>query len=142
MSRLSPCPACHRHVRVSSSACPFCGTSLSAAAPEPAEPPRGISRTAVLAFGAALVGSATLGCSSETSTGTTGGGSSSSVAASTAESTSTTGGVGGAGGQGGKAAGAGGAGGQGGQGGAGGSNGTGMGGIAPPYGSPPFESLV
>lgn len=32
MPRLSPCPACGRHVRVSEPACPFCGSARATAA--------------------------------------------------------------------------------------------------------------
>ena len=54
-SHLSACPGCSRHVRVSESACPFCGATLSAAfraAAAPAATPVGLGRAAVYALGA------------------------------------------------------------------------------------------
>jgi hypothetical protein len=68
-SHLSPCPSCAIHVRVSESACPFCGVALSDAfraqsAPRP--PQRGLSRSALYAFGAGAVTLATA-CSSGSS---------------------------------------------------------------------------
>jgi hypothetical protein len=64
MSQFAPCPSCNRHVVTVEIACPFC----SAALPEsfrqrPAPPaPRGrLSRAALMAAGAVLVGAA--GCS-------------------------------------------------------------------------------
>jgi hypothetical protein len=66
-SRLLACPLCARHVRVSESLCPFCGTAFAATfgrglAPEP--PPRGLSRAALyrrsLAAAGAVAGSALL----------------------------------------------------------------------------------
>jgi hypothetical protein len=64
-SRLLACPACSRHVRVSESHCPFCGTELAATfglGPGPEPPPRGLSRAALyrrsLAAAGAVAGSA------------------------------------------------------------------------------------
>lgn len=61
MSHLVPCPACHRHVDVAESACPFCATALPAAfrAQQPPAPPRGrLGRAALMAAGATLMGAA------------------------------------------------------------------------------------
>lgn len=54
-SHLSACPGCSRHVRVSESACPFCGATLSGAfraAAAPAATPVGLGRAALYALGA------------------------------------------------------------------------------------------
>lgn len=59
MTLLIPCPQCNRHVRRSESACPFCGTSVSAAiaaTPERAVPLTRMSRSALAMFAAASVG--------------------------------------------------------------------------------------
>jgi hypothetical protein len=65
MNQLVPCPDCSRHVRKSESLCPFCGTSLSLAqTPAPLLPSRRLGRAATFAFGATLVGAASIvGCS-------------------------------------------------------------------------------
>ncbi|MFI5299396.1 MAG: hypothetical protein ACHREM_14980 [Polyangiales bacterium] len=68
---LVPCPACHRHVRISESACPFCASAL------PADFARGVipgttqrlSRSAAFAFASTLT---IAGCSSTGQTATTG----------------------------------------------------------------------
>ncbi|MGE0788380.1 MAG: hypothetical protein AB7S26_22085 [Sandaracinaceae bacterium] len=71
---LSPCPTCERHVRISSAddACPFCGAASPRREPRPAAP-RGVSRPAILAIGAAIGASVAMGCSG-TSPGSDGGG--------------------------------------------------------------------
>lgn len=52
---LAPCSGCQRHVRVSESACPFCGLARrAAAATGVSEEPSGLSRAAVLVLGASL----------------------------------------------------------------------------------------
>jgi hypothetical protein len=59
MSHLAPCPACNRHVDVAEIACPFCATPLAEsfrAQPRPAPPPRRLSRAAMMAAGATLMG--------------------------------------------------------------------------------------
>jgi hypothetical protein len=59
MSHLAPCPTCHRHVEVVESACPFCAAVLSEsfrAQPAPVPPPRRLSRAAMMAAGATLLG--------------------------------------------------------------------------------------
>jgi hypothetical protein len=51
---LRPCPGCSRHLRVSDTACIFCGISLGAsfrASPLPASPSVRLSRAALVAFG-------------------------------------------------------------------------------------------
>lgn len=63
---LLPCPACHRHVRSGSAACPFCEASLDGATrPDDAPDTRGWKRAAIFTFGAAL----TLTACSSTTTG-------------------------------------------------------------------------
>lgn len=65
MSNFVPCPACNRHVLSAETACPFCSAALpeSRCLPEslclqtPApRPPGRLSRAALLAAGAALMG--------------------------------------------------------------------------------------
>jgi hypothetical protein len=56
MTDLRPCPACHRHVAISESACPFCTTTLAASEPHAVGLGR-MSRAAVFAT-AALAGTA------------------------------------------------------------------------------------
>lgn len=60
MSELVPCPGCHRHVRVRETGCPFCACALpEREASAPAPKPRGrMSRAALFAAGAALLGTA------------------------------------------------------------------------------------
>lgn len=53
---LAPCTGCRRHVRMSESACPFCGALPSAAASEVAGPMGRMSRAALLAAGLAIAG--------------------------------------------------------------------------------------
>ena len=58
MSCLAPCPACNRHVSTHEAACPFCAASLPESfrcAPARVQPPGRLSRTALVAAGAALV---------------------------------------------------------------------------------------
>lgn len=53
-SRLVACPSCARHVRVSETACPFCGSVLPDSLREgvPPQPPRvRLTRAALFAFG-------------------------------------------------------------------------------------------
>lgn len=57
---LVPCGGCHRHVRLSEAACPFCarplaGASLDGVVPEPTQR---LSRAGVLAFAAAFLSTA------------------------------------------------------------------------------------
>jgi len=67
-SRLTPCPSCTRHVKVGSSACPFCGGDVPVDVPARAMPTgRPLTRAAILFASAAAVSA----CSS--STPTTGG---------------------------------------------------------------------
>lgn len=55
MTRLAPCPACNRHVRLDETQCPFCaatlGDSLKA---RPTMATAGLKRAALFALGAAL----------------------------------------------------------------------------------------
>lgn len=141
MSPLLPCPGCSRHVRAGEP-CPFCGHEASPSRAAPPEPRQRLSRAAILALGAAIAGSTALGCGESVETPTSAGSGSSGAAggqgggATTGTATTGTGTATGTGG-------AGGAGGSGGAGGAGGgvtSSGSGVGGIAPPYGSPPLDA--
>lgn len=69
MDRLEPCPSCQRHVRVSESSCPFCGTDVRAlsALPERAMPAARLGRAALFAFGvtAAAATAGVVGCADE-----------------------------------------------------------------------------
>ena len=59
MSHLAPCPACHRHVEVVETTCPFCAAALAESfrgQPRPVAPPRRLSRAAMMAAGATLLG--------------------------------------------------------------------------------------
>jgi hypothetical protein len=60
MNELVPCPGCRRHVRVRETSCPFCaGALVEPAARGPVLKPRGrMSRAALVAAGAALLGAA------------------------------------------------------------------------------------
>lgn len=51
---LVPCASCHRHVRASEAACPFCSSALPRATARDQVATTGLSRAAVLALGAAL----------------------------------------------------------------------------------------
>lgn len=52
MTRLEPCPECHRHVKVDETACPFCASALAFPPRPPRAVPRGpIGRAALFAFG-------------------------------------------------------------------------------------------
>jgi hypothetical protein len=53
---LARCASCRRHIRLTETACPFCG---SAEAPEP--PPRALGRVSRAAAAAVALGAATLG---------------------------------------------------------------------------------
>ena len=59
MSHFVPCPACNRHVMSTETACPFCTAAMPecfcAQTPAP-RPPGRLSRAAMLAAGAALLG--------------------------------------------------------------------------------------
>jgi hypothetical protein len=72
MSSLIPCASCHRHIEAGATDCPFCGarSERPAAVARPAGSGR-LSRAAVFAAGATLVGMAAA-CSS-TTTGADGG---------------------------------------------------------------------
>jgi hypothetical protein len=61
MSHLAPCPSCNRHVRIEEMMCPFCAIVLPPelrATPAPAPLQRRLSRAALLAAGATLMGAA------------------------------------------------------------------------------------
>lgn len=64
MSILVVCPSCHRHLRTSETACPFCGAdvrrAVADAAPRPM-PRERLGRTAMLAFAAVNLGVAACG---------------------------------------------------------------------------------
>lgn len=68
MSRLVPCTACARHVRVDEGACPFCDAAMDGAHDPVIERPGRIGRAAILAFRTLAVGAAgaTVGCGSTT----------------------------------------------------------------------------
>lgn len=59
MTQFAPCPACNRHVTTDEAECPFCAATQPGSfwlrAPLPASPGR-LSRAAMLAAGAALLG--------------------------------------------------------------------------------------
>src|SRR5690242_13884330 len=76
MNHLTPCPSCNRHVRTSESACPFCSAALSLAdVPAPVLPRARLGRAATFAFGATLIGAASLvGCGPDNGEGEEGGG--------------------------------------------------------------------
>ncbi len=54
--QLRPCPACHRHVSIEESACPFCAGALVVAAPRAISLGR-VSRALVFSAGLAACGS-------------------------------------------------------------------------------------
>ena len=59
MSCLAPCPACQRHVATDETTCPFCATALPDSfrdALSCRKPPGRLSRAAMVAAGAALLG--------------------------------------------------------------------------------------
>jgi hypothetical protein len=58
MSVLSPCPACHRHVRQADPVCPFCSAALPppSNALAPPQPRARLSRAAIFTAGAVLIG--------------------------------------------------------------------------------------
>jgi hypothetical protein len=107
MSQLAPCPACHRHVRITEPTCPFCGDGLALAGTPPPVLPKGrLGRAATFAFGATLVGVTTVvacggddtttgGPSTGTAGNMTGGGGSSAGSAGTSSGTSGSAGNGG-----------------------------------------------
>jgi hypothetical protein len=88
MNQLVPCPSCARHVRQSESACPFCSVELALGNVSPAALPRvRLGRAATFAFGASLVGAASLvACGGESETGKPNGGGASGMAGSTSVS--------------------------------------------------------
>lgn len=51
---LAPCPSCTRHVRVSESACPFCGQAVALEARAQPMPLERLSRAALFAFSASV----------------------------------------------------------------------------------------
>src|ERR1700677_1051264 len=56
MARLTPCPCCTRHVKVGSSACPFCGGDVPIDVPvRPIAASRPLTRAAILFASAAAV---------------------------------------------------------------------------------------
>jgi hypothetical protein len=64
MSHLAPCPACNRHVDVAETACPFCAAPLAESfrgQARPAPPSRRLSRAAMMAAGATLMGAGACG---------------------------------------------------------------------------------
>ncbi|MBW2462142.1 MAG: hypothetical protein JRH11_10885 [Deltaproteobacteria bacterium] len=63
---LTPCSHCERHVRSTDAACPFCDEPVLPTAPRPS-PPRRLSRSALVAWGAALA-SITAACTPAGST--------------------------------------------------------------------------
>ena len=67
---LVPCPSCHRHIRASEAACPFCASALPEDIGGRAVPAatRRMSRAAAFVFGASL---AITACSSDVTTGET-----------------------------------------------------------------------
>jgi hypothetical protein len=59
MNHLAPCPGCNRHVAVFETTCPFCAAALGESfrgRPRPAPLPRRLSRAAMMAAGATLIG--------------------------------------------------------------------------------------
>ena len=61
MIQLELCSGCQRHVRVTETACPFCGRALDfATTPAAALPKNRLSRAATFAFGASIVGVTTV----------------------------------------------------------------------------------
>jgi hypothetical protein len=59
MSHLAPCPACRRHVEVVETTCPFCAAALAESfrgQTRPAPPAGRLSRAALMAAGATLLG--------------------------------------------------------------------------------------
>jgi hypothetical protein len=67
MNHLTPCTICSRHVRVSESACPFCGSALDLSdVPPPVVPARRLGRAALFTFSATLAaGLAAASCGSD-----------------------------------------------------------------------------
>ena len=76
MTQLIPCPGCNRHVRQAETSCPFCSTELSLGhVPAHLLPRTRLGRAATFAFGATIVGAATLvGCGGESEEKKEGGG--------------------------------------------------------------------
>jgi len=67
MTRLEPCPHCHRHVEITETACPFCARPLAddfADLPPRATPRARLGRAATFAFGVAALAQG--GCGDDT----------------------------------------------------------------------------
>jgi hypothetical protein len=66
MTELAPCPSCRRHVRLSETLCPFCSAGLPTRerATSAATPRARLSRAALFAAGATLMGAAACSSSS------------------------------------------------------------------------------
>jgi hypothetical protein len=64
MSELAPCPSCHRHIRLTSAACPFCDAPIApsvlsqARAARRAPIQKGVKRAVLFAIGAGLTSAA------------------------------------------------------------------------------------
>lgn len=52
---LLPCPSCARHVRASSTTCPFCATAITLVAPTPRVITERLGRAALFTLGAAAI---------------------------------------------------------------------------------------
>jgi hypothetical protein len=67
---LVPCPSCRRHVLTREDTCPFCSAALpaQAAAPSLPETTRRLSRAQIFAFATSVGVTASLGCSTTSST--------------------------------------------------------------------------
>lgn len=68
MSRLTPCPQCHRHVRLEESSCPFCSSRLSPGAAPRSLPTAGLKRAALFALTATVASTACGGDDDDSST--------------------------------------------------------------------------
>ena len=67
MSQLEPCPQCHRHVKITETACPFCAQALAEAFAQVvprSTPGARLGRAAMFAFG---VAAAVPGCGDDVS---------------------------------------------------------------------------
>lgn len=62
-STLTACEACARHLRPAAETCPFCGAPAPASVARPTALPAMMSRSAILAYGAAVSASLAIGCS-------------------------------------------------------------------------------
>ena len=61
MSALTCCPDCRRHIRIEEPSCPFCAASALGVAPPRGGAARYLKRTAMVAVGAAMIGTVS-GC--------------------------------------------------------------------------------